>query len=299
MSSLTDRLVVTTLPLVPKFVVRRVARPYIAGESLEDLVRVSKVLNAGGFLTIAAILGEFVERREEALAAVADFERVLAVIQEEKLQSTIQVKLTQLGLKLDKEFSYQNMRRLVAAARERGNFARIDMEDSTCTDDTLEIYRRLRKEFDNVGAVIQACLRRSREDVRRLIEIKANIRLCKGIYIEPRGIAYLDREIVRHNFTLLLEDLLGAGCYVGIATHDEMLVWEAFRIIDRLGLDPSQYEFQMLLGVEEPLRRIIRDAGHRVRISVPYGPNWYPYSLRRLRKNPRIAGYVFKAMLAR
>jgi proline dehydrogenase len=299
MSSLTDRLVVTTLPLVPRFVVRRVARPYIAGESLEDLVRVSKDLNAGGFLTIAAILGEFVERREEALAAVADFERVLAVIQEEKLQSTIQVKLTQLGLKLDKEFSYQNMRRLVAAALERGNFARIDMEDSTCTDDTLEIYRRLRKEFDNVGAVIQACLRRSREDVRRLIEIKANIRLCKGIYIEPRRIAYLDREIVRRNFTLLLEDLLGAGCYVGIATHDEMLVWEAFRIIDRLGLDPSQYEFQMLLGVEEPLRRIIRDAGHRVRISVPYGPNWYPYSLRRLRKNPRIAGYVFKAMLAR
>jgi proline dehydrogenase len=145
MSSLTDRLVVTTLPLVPKFVVRRVARLYIAGESLEDLVRVSKDLNAGGFLTIAAILGEFVGRREEALAAVADFERVLAVIQEEKLQSTIQVKLTQLGLKLDKEFSYQNMRRLVAAARERGNFARIDMEDSTCTDDTLEIYRRLRE----------------------------------------------------------------------------------------------------------------------------------------------------------
>ena len=299
MSSLQDRLLVATLPLVPKTIVRRVAQPYIAGETLSDLVRVSKELNAQGFLAIGAILGEFVESREEALAAVADFEQVLAVIQESNLQSTIQVKLTQLGLKLDKEFCYQNMRRLVSVARERGNFARIDMEDSSCTDDTLDIYSRLRREFDNVGAVIQACLRRSRADVGRLIQSKANLRLCKGIYIEPRPLAYLDPEIVRRNYTLLLEDLLGAGCYVGIATHDEILVWEAFRIIDRLGLKPWQYEFQMLLGVEEPLRRIIRDAGHRVRISVPYGPNWYPYSLRRLRKNPKIAGYVFKAMLSR
>jgi len=299
MSSLQDRLVVATLPLVPKAIVRRVAQPYIAGETLSDLVRVSKELNAQGFLAIAAILGEFVESREEALAAVADFEQMLAVIQENNLQSTIQVKLTQLGLKLDKDFCYQNIRRLVAAARERGNFARIDMEDSSCTDDTLDIYSRLRQEFDNVGAVIQACLRRSRSDVRRLIQSKANLRLCKGIYIEPRQIAYLDAEIVRRNYTLLLEELLGAGCYVGIATHDEILVWEAFRIVDRLGLHPSQYEFQMLLGVEEPLRRVIRDAGHRVRISVPFGPSWYPYSLRRLRKNPKIAGYVFKAMLSR
>lgn len=293
---LFDRLVAHSLPLVPKPIVRHVARPYIAGETLDDQLRVVGALNAEGFLAATGILGEFVERREEAEQAVRDYQRVLEVIQEKDLQSNIHVKLTHLGLKLDKEFCYQNMRRLLSAARERSNFVRMDMEDSSCTDDTLEIYFRLREEFENTGVVIQACLRRSLSDVRRLAAVKANVRLCKGIYIEPRAIAYLDKEIVNRNFALLLEELLAAGCYVGIATHDEKLVWEAGRTISRLGLEPRRYEFQMLLGVDPALRRIIVAAGHRLRVAVPFGPNWYPYSLRRLRKNPAIAGYVLKAM---
>lgn len=294
--SLFDHFIALSLPLVPKPLVGYFARPYIAGETLEDQVRMVRSLNSEGFMAASGMLGEFVERREEAEAAVKDYEDVLTRIGQDKLDSNIHVKPTHLGLKIDKEFCYQNIRRLAACARENSNFVRIDMEDSGCTDDTLDIFFQLREEFDNVGAVLQAYMRRSVADARRLAKVKANVRVCKGIYIEPRDVAYQDKEIVRSNFTLLLEELLGEGCYVGIATHDERLVWEGFRIVDRLGLDASEYEFQMLLGVEAPLRRIIRDGGHRLRVAVPFGPAWYPYSLRRFRENPAIAGYVFKAL---
>lgn len=297
--SLLNRFVASSLPLIPKPMVRAFAHPYIAGETMDDQVRTIRELNLQGFMVATSILGEFVQRRDESEAAVRDYERVLSEIQEKNLDSNIHVKLTHLGLKLDKEFCYRNARRLLTCARGYSNFVRIDMEDSSCTSDTLDIYFRLREEFDNVGAVIQACMRRSREDVRRLAKEKANVRLCKGIYIEPRSIAYLDREVIQLNFTFLLEELVDAGCYVGIATHDERLVWDAFRIIDRLRLESSRYEFQMLHGVDPGLRRIIRDAGHRLRVAVPFGPNWYPYSLRRLRKNPAIARYVLKARFRR
>ncbi len=170
------------------------------------------------------------------------------------------------------------------------------MEDSSCTDDTLDLYERLHDEFDNLGVVIQSCMRRSLEDVRRLAKRKASVRLVKGIYIEPRSLAYLDPEIIRSNYTVLLDELLNAGCYVAMATHDERLVWSGLRVVDRLKLEPSRYEFQMLLGVEAPLGGIIRDAGHRVRVAVPFGRDWYRYSMRRLRENPTVAGYVFKAI---
>jgi proline dehydrogenase len=188
------------------------------------------------------------------------------------------------------------MRRILEHAKLSSNFMRMDMEDSPCIDDTLEVYYRLREDFENVGAVIQARVRRSLKDVRKLAAAKANVRLCKGVYLEPRDIAFTDPRLIQENYTLLLDELLSAGCYVGIATHDEILIWEACRIIERLKLKPHQYEFQMLHGVEPMLRRIVRDQGHRLRVAVPFGPNWYPYSIRRLRKNPAIAGYVFKAM---
>ena len=170
------------------------------------------------------------------------------------------------------------------------------MEDSSCTDDTLEIYKRAREKFENVGVVIQACMKRSNEDIDSLKAMKANVRICKGIYIEPPEIAYHDREIVCQNYSALLKDLLGAGCYVGIATHDKWLVEDAFQTIEELALDHSQYEFQMLYGVDPQLRQMIRDAGHRMRVAVPFGPSWYPYSIRRLRKNPTVARYVLQAL---
>jgi proline dehydrogenase len=172
----------------------------------------------------------------------------------------------------------------------------MDMEDSPCIEDTLWIFHRLHEQYDNVGIVIQARMRRSIEDTRKLARVKANVRVCKGIYIEPYQLAHTNPEIISRAFMVLLEELVKAGSYAAIATHDEKLVWDAYRLLDQHGVAKDRYEFQMLLGVQAPLRRIIHDDGHRLRVAVPFGPNWYPYSLRRLRKNPAIAGYVMKSM---
>jgi proline dehydrogenase len=297
--TILNKLIAASLPAVPKPIVRFVAKPYIAGETLEDQMRVAASLNAEGYLVATGILGEFVTKREDSEQAVRDYQQCLDEIAARKIESYIHVKPTHLGLKLDKEFCYQNVRKILEHARGRGNFVRMDMEDSHCIDDTLDLYFRLREEFENVGCVIQARMRRSLADVRRLGKVKANVRLCKGVYLEPREIAYTDFRLIQANFTLLLEELLSAGCYAAVATHDELLIWDALRAFERHGLKPHQYEFQMLHGVEPQLRRIVRGQGHRVRVAVPFGPNWYPYSVRRLRKNPAIAGHVIKAMFRR
>jgi len=292
-------LISRALPFVPRPVVRIFSRRYIAGDSLEEAVRVLRELNGGGCMATLDVLGEEVNRRELADAAVREYQRALRVVHQERLDSSVSIKLTQLGLKLDFEFCLANVRALVQAAREQGNFVRIDMEDSSCTTPTLDLYGRLRLEgFDNVGVVLQACLRRSLEDARSLPQ-GSNVRLCKGIYVEPRTIAYRNRGVVNKNYARILEDIMDRGHYVGIATHDEDLVWEAMRLIDRKRLPRDRYEFQMLLGVDEQLRGIIRKAGHRVRVYVPYGPHWYAYSVRRLKENPSIAGYVVANLLGR
>jgi proline dehydrogenase len=209
------------------------------------------------------------------------------------------VKLTQLGLKAAPEFCFQNLRAIVARAAQVGNFVRIDMEDSSCTDSTLELFVRLRSEFGNVGVVLQAMLRRTRRDAERLSRLRSNIRLCKGIYLEPRRIAFQDRELIRRNFLLVLERLLDQECFVGVATHDELLIWDALRLKEQLGLPAESLEFQMLLGVEEELRSILIREGHPLRVYVPFGRQWYAYSVRRLRENPRIAGMVARSVLFR
>jgi len=285
-----------TLPLVPKPIVRRIAKPYIAGETLPELVSVVQELNHDRFIVATSILGEFVTEVKDAEEAVQQYQEVLTEIKDLKLESNIHIKLSHFGLKLDKEVCYNNLVNILKTAADCGNFVRIDMEDSTCTDDTLAIYKRAREKFENVGVVIQACMKRSNEDIDSLKAMKANVRICKGIYIEPPEIAYNDREIVRQNYSTLLKGLLGAGCYVGIATHDKWLVDDAFQTIEELALDHTQYEFQMLYGVDPQLRQMIRDAGHRMRVAVPFGPSWYPYSIRRLRKNPTVARYVLQAL---
>jgi len=294
--NLLNPIIKATLPLVPKPIVRRIAKPYIAGETLPELVSVVQELNNDRFIVATSILGEFVTEVKDAEEAVQQYQEVLTEIKDLKLESNIHIKLSHFGLKLDKEVCYNNLINILKTAADCGNFVRIDMEDSTCTDDTLAIYKRAREKFENVGVVIQACMKRSNEDIDSLKAMKANVRICKGIYIEPPEIAYNDREIVRQNYSTLLKDLLGAGCYVGIATHDKWLVDDAFHTIEELALDHSQYEFQMLYGVDPQLRQMIRDAGHRMRVAVPFGPSWYPYSIRRLRKNPTVARYVLQAL---
>jgi proline dehydrogenase len=294
--NLLNPIIKATLPLVPKPIVRRIAKPYIAGETLPELVSVVQELNHDRFIVATSILGEFVTEVKDAEEAVQQYQEVLTEIKDLKLESNIHIKLSHFGLKLDKEVCYNNLINILKTAADCGNFVRIDMEDSTCTDDTLAIYKRAREKFENVGVVIQACMKRSNEDIDSLKAMKANVRICKGIYIEPPEIAYHDREIVRQNYSTLLKDLLGAGCYVGIATHDKWLVDDAFQTIEELALDHTQYEFQMLYGVDPQLRQMIRDAGHRMRVAVPFGPSWYPYSIRRLRKNPTVARYVLQAL---
>jgi len=295
--TLLDRLFVILMPLAPKPLVAMVSRRYIAGSEIEQAVDKVKQLNAAGMTATLDLLGESSTLEQECQAAVDEYLLILETIERQDLDSNISVKPTQLGLLIDTDLCYRNIRTLVEGARVRNNFVRIDMEDSSCTSATIEIFSRLRAEFDNVGIVIQAYLRRSLEDVKRLAKMGANLRLCKGIYIEPRKIAFRDPEIVNLNFALLTETAMKASRYIGVATHDEQVVWHTFRLVEQLGINRDDFEFQMLLGVDEELRQILVDAGYRLRVYVPYGKQWYAYCKRRLKENPRIGTYVLKAML--
>jgi proline dehydrogenase len=299
--SLFDRLVSLTIPAVPKPIVRQFSKRYIAGVSEEEAFDVVRDLARQGAMSTMDILGEFITRPEEATANTEDYLRLLRRIDEEALEETnVSVKLSALGLLLDPRICLDNMRRILSQARDLGNFVRIDMEDSECTTATIEVYRALGEEYpDNVGLVLQSRLRRTLADLEALADSPLNYRLCKGIYLEPRKIAYTDPELIRRNFVLLLERMIDMGAYVGIATHDERLAFEALRLIGQKSLPGDSYEFQMLLGVDEELRRILIEGGHRLRVYVPFGEHWYPYSVRRLRENPQIAGHAFKAIFQR
>jgi len=296
--SLLDKTIALTLPAVPKPIVGFFSKRYIAGPTRDDAFRVVRALAEEGAMATLDILGEFISSIDEADANTTDYVELVEQIAATKLPRTnVSVKLTGVGLLLDRARCLDNMRRLAKAAADADNFVRIDMEDAQCTDATLGIYRALRTEFPGrVGVVLQARLRRTLDDIDALTSTPANFRICKGIYLEPREIAFVDPEIIRDNFTLCLERMLERSAYVGIATHDERLVWESLRLVRRFGLTPQQYEFQMLLGVEDDLRRILLKAGHRVRVYVPFGEQWYAYSVRRLRENPQIVGYALKAM---
>jgi proline dehydrogenase len=295
--SVFNRMLVTGLPAVPKPIVGRVASRYVAGEDLADAVRAVRALNQQGAMATVDVLGEEVSEREKATAAVEEYLRVFETIDREKIDCNVSIKLTLLGLKIDEGFCRDNVARIVETAQRFGNFVRIDMEDHTTTDATIRIYRELHARYGNLGIVLQAYMRRTLRDIEELPK-GASVRLCKGIYVEPRRIAWKGYDTVRHNYVQALDKLFTQGVYVGIATHDEYLACAASALIDRHGLTRDQYEFQMLLGVDEELRRILIESGHRLRVYVPYGRDWYPYSIRRLRENPEVARHVLKAMMA-
>lgn len=289
-----NNLVVSTLPLVPKAFVRRFASRYVAGESLEQALTVVARLNAEGCSATLDVLGEDVTDLAETDRTIEEYSRALSEIASRGLDSNISVKLTALGLKIDPQECRRRFRLILESARETDNFVRIDMEDSSVTEETIRIYEESRSVYPRVGLVLQAYLRRSRDDARRAAQIQANVRLCKGIYVEPPAIAYQEREEIRDSYTDMLETMLSARCYVGIATHDEVLVERALERIRRLGLASADYEFQMLLGVAGDLRKRLVSSGHRLRVYVPYGQAWYGYSMRRLKENPAIAGHIVK-----
>lgn len=288
-----DRAIVRLLPAVPRPVVQKLSERYIAGPELKDAREAVRRINAEGKLATIDVLGEEITTEEEAAAIVRAYQDVFADIERCGLDSNVSVKLTALGLKLGHDLCRDNLRTVVEDAASRGNFVRIDMEDSSTTDDTLDLFRELREEgHENIGVVLQAMLRRTQSDIAALADLKPSVRLCKGIYVEPPDLAYQDFEAVRASFVRALEALLDAGCYVGIATHDEWLLAEGRRLVAEHGLAREAYEFQMLLGVREALGDELAIEGHRLRIYVPFGRHWYAYSLRRLQENPKIAGYI-------
>ena len=291
--TILDRAIVRVLPAVPRAVVKRLSSRYIAGTTLAEASEVVRELNTQGKEATLDVLGEEVTLREEATGLRDAYRRALDTIDEDGLRSNVSVKLTALGLKLDAGLCRSNLIALLEEAAPFGNFVRIDMEDSSTTSETLALYRGLREEgHENLGVVLQSALKRTLADIEALADLKPNVRVCKGIYVEPSEIAYQDDEIVRLNFLDALEALFDLGSYVGIATHDDWLIGEALALVERRKLAEDAYEFQMLLGVRpERGDELVRE-GHRLRVYVPFGRRWYEYSVRRLQENPKLAGYV-------
>jgi proline dehydrogenase len=300
-SGFFNQVVVATMPLIPRPLVWRFSQRYIAGTSLDDAYDTVRELNAASCSATIDVLGEDSTSTDQVDAAADQYLQAIRDIQTHSLHCGISVKLSEMGLRFDVDRCRQALRALASSASEQDCFVRIDMEDSSVTSVTLDIYRELRNEFDNVGIVIQSCLRRSEQDIADLLqEGSTDVRLCKGIYIEPEEIAFVDADENRSSFNRLLEQLFDGGATrVAIATHDPALVEYAEDMIGKLRIPKDRYEFQMLLGVAGTLRRELVAKGHPLRVYVPFGELWYAYSLRRLRENPNIAGHIVRNLFSR
>ncbi len=300
-----NRIVSSLIPLFPKKFIWTFSKRYIAGESIEDALRVSHKLNEEGMMVTLDVLGEFIKDLDEAERNKQEYLQVIDRLTEEKIDGNFSVKPSSFGLLIDEEACYRHIREIVSKAAGYNNFVRIDMEDSKCVDREIRLFRRLHEEFPrNVGLVLQAYLRRTLDDLKALTplhtpETPLNFRLCKGIYVEPARIAYKDHDEINQHYLEDLEYIFSHGFYVGIATHDQFLIDNAYRLIEKYGLKKDEYEFQMLYGVTPERRASILRKGHRMRVYVPFGKDWFGYSTRRLKENPQITSYIIKALFNR
>lgn len=294
-----NQLIAKSVPLMPKPIVRLIASKYIAGEHLSDAIKLTQDFAKLGGATTIDVLGEFVTSKERALQEKLHSIEVIEAIFEYRLPSYLSIKPTSLGLGIDYQFGYDNIHEIVAKAKLLGVFVRLDMENSPYTDNTLKLYKQLRAAgFDNVGVVIQAYMKRSKKDVEELLTYNASIRLCKGIYVEHESIAIKDREQIRTNYKELFDMIIKSDCNLRIATHDDDLINYALNYIKKNNVSKDKYEFEMLLGVRENKRNEILNLGHPLRIYVPFGEDWYGYSIRRVNENPDMAGHIFKAIFS-
>ena len=274
-----------------------VTRRFVAGEELADAVDAIRRLNRQGISASFDHLGESITSEVETRKEVSEYLRVLDSIQESGLDSNVSIKLTQLGLDVSQDLCYVNTRTIVEAALRYNNFVRIDMEDSTKTDATLQVFKRLRADFENVGIVIQAYLYRSEKDTEELLKLGARIRLCKGAYKEPPSVAFPKKADVDANYVKLTKLLLTSGSYHGIATHDENMIAATTQFAKERTISPDRFEFQMLYGIRRDLQeKLVRD-GYRMRVYVPYGRYWYPYFMRRLAERPANVWFVLRNMI--
>lgn len=295
---LFNKVLVPAIQILPKGIVRVFANKYIAGDKVSDAVNTVKALNTKKFMATVDVLGESISDKNEAVKSKDENIEVLDEINKNNLDCNLSIKLTMLGLNIDYNLCKSLVTEILEKAKSVNRFVRIDMEDSSVTESTIRIFEEVRKNFSDVGIVIQAYLKRSEKDILRLTESKANFRICKGIYVESEDIAFKDADEIRKNFLKILRLSFERKAYCGIATHDEYLIRESVNMIKEMGLKNTDYEFQMLLGVRENLRDGALEKGHRMRIYVPFGERWYEYSIRRFKENPNIAGQVLKSIFS-
>jgi proline dehydrogenase len=272
--------------MVNFWVTRRVVNRFVSGEELEDGLNAVKRVNSEGAIATLDHLGEEVSEASEAVAATEVYLNALDRIGEWGVDTNVSAKPTQLGLKIGQDLCERNFARMIERARQHDNFVRMDMEGSDCTGDTLEIFYRLRKRYDNLGIVIQSYLYRSEQDVEQILRLGGRIRLCKGAYKEPKEVAFPKKEQVDRNFVLLMEKMLKSGIYHGIATHDEKLIQRTKQFAGKSGIAKESFEFQLLYGIRSELARRLIKEGYNVRIYIPFGRQWYPYFMRRLAERP-------------
>lgn len=275
----------------------KVTRRFVAGEKLDEAVGAIRELNRKGIPASFDHLGESITAEDATRKEVEVYVNILQEISGSGIDSNVSVKLTQLGLDISADLAYRNARAIVEAAGAQNNFVRIDMEDSTKTDATLEVFRRLRADFENVGIVIQAYLFRSEKDIESLLGIGAKIRLCKGAYDEPASAAFPSKADVDANYVRLMKLLLSSGIYHGIATHDPKMIQATRDYSAEKKIEPDAFEFQMLYGVRRDLQDLLVSQGCRMRVYVPYGKYWYPYFMRRLAERPANMWFVLRNML--
>ena len=297
---LLNRLVVGSAPLMPKFVIGRVASVYVAGDKLEDGLNLAKKLNSKGFTATLDLLGEEVSNRKETNKIREAYCDLLDGIANYGIDCNISLKLTALGLKFDEELCWDNLSVVLDKAREYNNFVRMDMEDSTVTDATIRMCKKGKKYYSKCGTVLQAYMHRTSDDIDNLNTHNANIRLCKGAYKESSEIAYQDYQEIRNNYMINAEKIMDAGIFIGLATHDEWIIQKLENLIIKKKYKKTKYEFQALSGVpiDSTLERLI-NSGHKVRYYIPYGPEWYAYSMRRMKENPDIWKHTLKAFFFR
>lgn len=273
---------------------RDTASRFIAGETLDDAIRAVRYANENRILGTLDLLGENTSSQQDAERATQDVIGMLDRIQAEKVECNVSVKLTQLGLDLDTEFCRRNLAQMVKHAKNLGNFVRVDMEDSYCTQRTLDIVIRTHEEFDNVGTVIQTCLFRSEQDVIKLLENGIRIRLVKGAYLEPESIAFRKKRDTDANFVKLMKILMKSEIYNAIATHDESIILAAEEFAQAQNISRDHFEFQMLYGIRRELQRRLARDGYRVRVYIPYGKSWYSYYMRRLAERPANVAFIVR-----
>lgn len=297
-----NKLIANLLPYFPKKFVWLFSKSYIAGETTDDAIKASKLLNEKGMMVTLDVLGEFIKTLDEAKENKKQYLELIETSEKNKIDGNYSVKPTMFGLLIDKKVCYENIREIVKKATGYNNFVRIDMEDSQCVDKEIELFRKLKNEFPyNVGLVFQAYMKRTLDDLKKLMDIHTeksplNYRLCKGIYVEPPEIAYKKYKEINEHFLEDLEFMFKNNVYSGIATHDKPLIEGAYKLIEKYNVPKEKYEFQMLYGVTPALRKSIVDKGHKMRIYVPFGKEWFGYSTRRLKENPKMTNHIIKAI---